>query len=535
MDQAQTEKKKLLIIKSHPQSLGPVEGFLKNRDWIVKSTANLKEALVYLVQNQPQFVMVSIDHPNKKVRNLPKVLMAAMPVCVIAFAENSTSASIKILSDCAAGYAIFHPITGPAVERMVNKFFKDQQANPGGFANRNAWNESGSSSGSGVIAIRGEGAAGDASTTTQSLLASLMGGLESGTGGMTPMGMSASQNHDSNFIPSTINPSSGPNHAAALSEGMGHNDMNGLSTGNIPNAMSALSTGNGSTNPLSPDYQGPAVQNDFETDDKAGSGNGRGSKGWAPLQQKAKITPQPDPDLADSDEVAKAPDSLILKGTREAMDSSCVNTEKKSQEKITAATNVSCILVESARFSGYLVAAMAPGQSLDLQFIEKIRGRLFRFLRENGERIEDNESMPIRIKPVPFAAWAVECAEFLRKSVHEGNEVAMAFFPRKDIKASVELSADEEMAAVSIRELEENVVVDFNVYIYLPRNNRYVLYTPCGGVFFSEQKQRLMNQGVSHLHVLRMELSELDKYRAQNFLNDTIQEFEAKEREKIPS
>ncbi|MBO9666430.1 MAG: hypothetical protein J7501_06410 [Bdellovibrio sp.] len=479
----QNEKKKLLIIKSHPQSLGPVESFLKNRDWIIKSTANLKEALVYLVQSQPQFVMISIDHPNKKVRNLPKVLSQAMPICVIAFAENSTSASIKILSDCAAGYAIFHPLTGPAVERMVNKYYKDQLANPGGLANRGVWNEAGSASASGVIAIRGESSAGDASSTSQSLLASLMGGLETGTlsGGMTPVGMSATQNTEGNFVPSSMDPTGGPNHL-----------MNGLGTGAAPDSMSALSTGK------------PFFEND---------------------NSGTEI----------SDEVAKAPDSLILKGTREAMENACINLEKTHQTRINTATNVSCILVESARFSGYLIAAMAPGHTIDRKFIEKIRGRLFRFLRVNGERIEDNESMPIRIKPVPFVAWTAECAEFLRKSVHDGNEVAMAFFPRKDIKAQVELSGDEEMAAFSIGELEANVPVDFNVYIYLPRNNRYVLYTPCGGIFFSEQKQRLINQGVSHLHVLRLELSELDKYRAQNFLNDTIQEFEAKEREKFPS
>lgn len=93
-------KKNLLIIKSHAQSLGPAESFLLNRDWNIKSTSDLKEALAYLVQNQPEFVMISIDHPNKKVRNLPKVLSQALPICVIAFAESSTSASIKKLSEC---------------------------------------------------------------------------------------------------------------------------------------------------------------------------------------------------------------------------------------------------------------------------------------------------------------------------------------------------------------------------------------------------------------------------------------------------
>jgi hypothetical protein len=620
----QTEKRKLLIIKSHPQSLGPVEGFLKNRDWEIKSTHNLKEAMVFLVQNQPQFVMVSIDHPNKKVRNLPKVLSQAFPVCVIAFAEHSTPSSVKILNDCNSGYAIYHPITGPAVERMVNKYTKDQSANPQAAAAQRSWDSAGGN-GSGVIAIRGGEAGGEASSTsTQNFLANLMGALDSSAtsgnfasfaqGTAADGTMTALQPGMAGYIPPT---SQDPN-ANGIAGGAGQNSMGGFAgggqqnsqsgangflggqqdgtngvggnssqngghgfangmSGNAMNGMNGSGTADGSTNGNSPfgsgspfGNQNPYGQNDSDfnhnstpsSDNNSGvnpnhpgfmgkngsaaasdtldpndpnydpygdggesayAGRKKNETMWAPMDADGKNKKQ-HALKETADEVAKDPGSLILKGTREAMEKACVITERK--RKVEIATNVACILVESGRFSGYLVAAMAEHLTIDIHFIEKIRTRLFKFLSENGENLQNNETMPIKIKQVPFAAWAVEHAEFLRKSVHEGNEVAMAFFPRSDLKAEVTTSPDEEMAAVKIHEMRTDVPVEFNLYVHLPRNNRYVLYTPEGGVFLSEQKTRLVNQGITHLHVLRMELQNLDKYRAQNYLNDKIDEYQ---------
>ena len=40
--------------------------------------------------------------------------------------------------------------------------------------------------------------------------------------------------------------------------------------------------------------------------------------------------------------------------------------------------------------------------------------------------------MSLNIKKVDFEDWALEYADFLRKSVHDGEEIAMAFFPFAD-------------------------------------------------------------------------------------------------------
>lgn len=490
----ETVKKKLLIIKANSASLGTVEGFLRNREWIIKSTTNLKEALIFLVQEQPQFVMVSIDHPNRKVRNLPKILTQAFPVCVMAFAENSSAASFTLLNNCNTEYILYPPVTGPAVERTVNKYYKDQQTRDSSSAFNRSGNTTEGADG-GVISIKGQGTSEELSSA-HSILQQLLSGDE----------------------------------MSAMSTGPGGTSLSGVLSGDSLTRASGMS---GANTGLGPDWARQQNSTDDPNFDFNHSALNRGANPlWAPLEQPPKRKDRPTPEQIESHAAATKKDSIILRGTKDALDKSCIKTSFADSEAIEDSRNTSCIVIESPRFSGYLITAMGKDRQIDDSFIMKVRERLFRFLKENGEHIEDSDPMQLKIKEVPFEDWALEQAEFLRKSVHNGHEVAMAFFPRQDIKITTGDSSDEEMASIHLNELAGDVAVEFNVYIYLPKNNKYVLYTPRGSKFFSVQKQRLQSQGVSNLHVLKAEIQDLDRYRAQNFLNEKIQLFEEKLKEK---
>lgn len=525
------EKKSVLIIKANAASLGTVEGFLRNRDWKIKATTNLKEALIFLVQEQPQFVMISVDHPNKKVQKLPKILKQAFPVCVITFAEESSAASFKMLSTSGAEYMIYPPVTGPAVERTANKYYKDLQ-NKGPSAQRERL-EGGEDGEDGVIAIRGEGQ-GFSGRNTQNILAQLLSDDSAAD-------VAGGSHSAANF---TAIASDKKNSSAATpinqgSQGSGE-QTSAPSTGTNGQQSSALAPKNpGSDMGMAAQGLGAGTQHS-SGEEGHGSGkahsarqNGNGTNnggGWVPLPTQEKQKTRLTPEQIEKDQRATRTDSVILRGSMEALDKACIKTAFAESQALTTSTNVACIVIESPRFSGYLITAMGKDKVIDAAFIEKINQRLFRFLRENGEKITEKDALSINIKQVPFEDWALEYAEFLRKSVHEGNEVAMAFFPRADIKTKTGASVADEMATIRVDELVGNAAVEFNIYVYLPRNNKFVLYTPRGSVFYNVQKDRLLGQGISQLHIFKSDLQDLEKYRAQNFLNDKISEFEHRQR-----
>ena len=122
---SQSVAKTMLIVKSDQNGLKGVEQFLKNRDWKVVSTHEMKSAIMHLMQLKPAFVLITVDHPNKKMLKFPKMILSAFPTCVMTFAEKLTTTSFKALMDSGVEYKINPPLTGPAIERAVNKFLRD--------------------------------------------------------------------------------------------------------------------------------------------------------------------------------------------------------------------------------------------------------------------------------------------------------------------------------------------------------------------------------------------------------------------------
>ncbi len=472
MESNQNQNKKILIIKSQKQSFAAAEHFLNNRGWKIFSTDSLKEALSYLTQDCPDFVFVSVDHPNKKIQALPKVLVQAFPVCVMLFAENNSAISFKMLSDSGNPYLFYPPITGPAVERTINRYYKDltAKANSQNEANKREAFESAEDS---LMSIRGSNKSSlefRIDIHTQKLLDQMVVDEEG---------------------------SSGPHHLGASQD--------------APRMTRSQGT--------------PAPGNLMSMSSAQGQGH------WAPQEELKK----PTEDLATTylSQAADENESILLQGTRDALEKSVHITSLKEDQaiqKIEISTHVACIIIESVRFSGYLITALGKNRKIDAVFLKTISERLLNFLKSRGELVKLEDSISLKITEVPFEDWAMECAEFLRKSVHKGDEVAMAFFPYSETKVKLQDSPVNEMAAVHLKDLEPDGEVEMDLYLYLPTNQKYFLYTPRGGILYGAQKDRLSEKGITHMHIMKKDEEDLTKYRAQNYLNGKVDEYEQKKK-----
>lgn len=571
--------KTMLILKSHSAALGAVEIFLRNRGWKIYSTANLKEALVQIVSQKPSYVLISVDHPNKKVRALPKLLSQAFPIATIVFAENQSSISYKVLNDSATEYRVFPPVTGPAIERCVNKYLKDQQTRSTVQSAHETFRSENGDNGNGSISIKGGGdnhfsmrgeittsSFGDESATSR-LLSQLLG-EEAAISQNTPhkadnnlvFAQTLEEDSNSQAAQSYISGSQTGTHpqddlrSPYLSEkgenseevqsgqnGFGKTYVQKGSAGNIGTYISpnedpgdfgsakneALKGTLGSAKQENPTGDATWEGRGGRAQDGLGSREYRrnhNTTGWAPTEADSRTQ-----HIKERRARSDANDTLIAKGTQKSLEESVDVGGGIIVAKLEESTSAACIVVESARFSGYLVAVMGNNRKFDKTFIETIKQRLFKFLKANGEDVSDNDAMDVKIKQVDFEPWALEYADFLRKSVHQGHEVAMAFFPRSPIKTLLEESDHQDMAKIQLMDLQGDRQVEFDLYVYLPSNNKYVLYTPKGGVFYNKQMDRLKKQGVTHMHIQKAAVQEVSKYHAQNYLNGMVEDFEQKQ------
>jgi hypothetical protein len=98
-------------------------------------------------------------------------------------------------------------------------------------------------------------------------------------------------------------------------------------------------------------------------------------------------------------------------------------------------------------------------------------------------------------------------------SRNEEYEAGIAFLDLVPPKAVIEDTADE-MLRIGIEDLEPNTRLNFDVFIYLPANAKYLRYVRQGNSISSDQSERLKSREVRHVY--------LDKESREDYLQHNI-------------
>lgn len=446
----QEPNRTILIIRSESADLSVAQSYMTKNDWSTYSTDNLHEAINYIIKHVPQFIMVSVDHPNRNIKNFIKLLMQSFPDRVIVFAEKARPLTYHHFNELGGEFNIYPPVSGPSIERTLLAYYKKQ------------------------------------------------------------VGPSSSK---------TIQVFKGPQWNK-----LANNEEWALKKPKAPQWQETFSLAKAKEMLAVIEDSSPvgAVTNQLNDEEKVGAVKTTTSESKSAKSATEIISAE------QSIGKVSVRESLISLAAKKALEQTVRNVHPRRIEEIKVSSKMSCIFVDSTRFSGYLVAALGKDKEPESVFLEKLRERILHFLKRNGEKIKETDHpTSLILKKVDFKNWAGKNAEFLRSSVHDEEEVSIAFFPRRNIRAQFEDSTNEKMAKIKLEEIKPDTPVDFNLYIYLKENNRYVRYTQKGSKLLSTQKERLLKQGLKHMHLFKEDIPELNKFRAQNFLNEKIERFNA--------
>jgi hypothetical protein len=389
-------RKSLLILESKNNSLPLMRTFLQNREFLVHSTTSFKEAMAYLVKYKPKFFMVSVDYPNRGVVQLSRQLTETMGVCVILYAEKNVASSIQLLVDSKWDYLLYPPVTGPSVERVVNRIFRD---------------------------------------SNKRLAEQRFAEAE----------LLRRQRHQSKIA-----------EGAKFFKGTG---------------------GNFSIVPLAND----ATQK-------------------IPVLQDAESTGLPEAVKGDHNNVIPFP------------------TPTAAPTSAAALQDFVCTMVEWNGQFGYLLVRPHARQIKPPE-VSAISARI----KEVYGPTVRTESFRVRLKPEVFYAW-VKIMSDSSGMLFEGKVLKSVFVPCRSRKPLLQPCEHEGMMQIAISEVPTNENLDFNIYLHLRLNNKFVLYVRRGLDLSLERLQQLMEKGVHHLHILKLEADDFNSHHAQRYLNTSLQE-----------
>lgn len=95
------------------------------REFNVFVETEIKEAVVKVFEKKPDFIFIAWDHTDKKIMMLPKLLEKSTASIMVPFINKNTKESVFRFDQCPLNPKLYPPISGPAIERLILKHSKE--------------------------------------------------------------------------------------------------------------------------------------------------------------------------------------------------------------------------------------------------------------------------------------------------------------------------------------------------------------------------------------------------------------------------
>lgn len=386
----QTDKITLFFISAPDYKLSSIENFLKKRNYNVHIETDVKAGLLRLIEVQPDFVFIALDHDNPKIEVLPQIIEQCLKTTVIPFTHSSSREALKKLDENTYIHKIFPPLSGPAIERLTLKLRAQAQK---------ASDESSSR-------------AKNFDNVVNSFLDQL--------------------NSEKHKIKST---ETQPDKAKTLR----------LKEKNLFFANSKKNKISGSHKENLKKYFAASIKSDL-TD--------------------------------------------ILE--------TCAHETTSNVYSLKDKKTVYCLLVQSRDWSGHLMAyANTPLEKYLLEPIFK------NWISKEFPPLNEQEStvfFEIQIDLKDFQIWAENKTEYAETIKHNGSEITLNFVGIEPQHLLMDFDEENDLVDVRIEWIPLQTDLNLSLYLHLPENKKFLLYTPKNKRMNEHQKQRLQENRVEKLY-----------------------------------
>lgn len=217
---------------------------------------------------------------------------------------------------------------------------------------------------------------------------------------------------------------------------------------------------------------------------------------------------------------SKNAESILAQKTFEAIEKS-VRPAFENYAAVERVSKAKIFNIHTPRFRGYLIFVVPMFNEFDRNVVATIRENLEALLKEQNEYLLHFEELNIDLEQVEFLKWAEANAEFFIQTVDHKSELICAYYPYDPSMPKVQEESNK-MATVNIKDLKLNSKTNFNLYIHLPKNNKYVCYMKPGDIITEKHKTKFEKHKMNNLHIKNDEVTRFKEYFVSNQIQDII-------------
>ncbi len=184
---------------------------------------------------------------------------------------------------------------------------------------------------------------------------------------------------------------------------------------------------------------------------------------------------------------------------------------------------VYCLLVQSETWSGHLLAH--SNVNLESHLLEPVfknwASLEFKYFTDQ----ESHLFFEIEVDISVFKKWIQNKAEHIEALKVNGSELTMSFVGIEPNQLLVEFNEATDLLEVELDILPVDHDLHLSLFLHLPENKKFLLYTPAGQQLTTNQKNRLTENRVQKLHTPVEFEDELKKLKMRKHLNKNLEDF----------
>lgn len=451
---------RLFIIKNPKNTLDKSEAYLKSRGFEIRSATSIREAIVKILEFRPQFVMIPVDHPNKSVKMLPMILQQSTTAISLVYTESSVATSVVLLQQFKADSSIYPPISGPHLERTILSLTKQSKEKEEATVLTQISGQKNQEPQSTVTHIRGQALSKQSSQQQQADFDAAKAALVR-LASIMETDTDRSEYSDWKSAESKV--------PTFTQEGVGPGQQHSAIQEGVKN------------------LKGTFFQNKPATSEK--------------LDQFSQLA-------------LTAFQKAIAEGKQSNLGT--VKIDKNRKES-------ACLSVTSPVLSGYILV-ISSDPEVESFIAAKMKDYLQAGIANLGQNAKDMLLFDISLETIPFEEFGIEASDFYTDENCNENIVALAFFKEEDPCVVTDDAEQQGYRKVSFKDVVLEKPLPYEIFLYLPTNKKFLLYSSEGARLLKDQRERLQKKGVAEVYIKESNVPQLFQSKAESTLQHKFHE-----------